>query len=400
MKRKLITLSLFLTALAVGVTNVSAQFNIKFPDIKIKKPEKPDIKDTTKDTTKTTENVKTSKSNFLYPQQRPTNVPILMKDSIYIQARTHDEYWKFPKESNYSSWVPQIRFSQFYNNEKELHYTVEYLNTDGSLWFSEKLESRGRNADETVLYESPSSTEVLDTKSTASAGVFGFKITNADTKEVLYQGKFKVGKYSRANRPEEKNKAGFYTENDWILPFAMLGFHFSGFEIGGFPALVSVWLKGDVSGSELEGRIFYKGRQIASTKTDGGVNSREDRYADSAPAFDSNKMWKHWQFQWNNFLVDNNGTFNRDEYKNAFYADKNPGDYTVKIYLSGTQIRELSFAVGADGRFVAPSWSSQIPMPYYRLILPAKVLGTEKWDTAAWKTDAFYGNPLTGFEIK
>jgi hypothetical protein len=34
-----------------------------------------------------------------------------------------------------------------------------------------------------------------------------------------------------------------------------------------------------------------------------------------------------------------------------------------------------------------------------RLIVPVTVIGDQDgtWDKAAWKTDAFYGNPLTGF---
>ena len=36
-------------------------------------------------------------------------------------------------------------------------------------------------------------------------------------------------------------------------------------------------------------------------------------------------------------------------YPNAFYVDKNPGDYIVKVYRNGVQVRESSFTVGADG---------------------------------------------------
>lgn len=36
-----------------------------------------------------------------------------------------------------------------------------------------------------------------------------------------------------------------------------------------------------------------------------------------------------------------------------------------------------------------------------RIVLPEKVTDTtEKWNATAWKTDAFYGNPLTGFSIQ
>jgi hypothetical protein len=34
-----------------------------------------------------------------------------------------------------------------------------------------------------------------------------------------------------------------------------------------------------------------------------------------------------------------------------------------------------------------------------RVVIPVTVLGTQdgKWDRNAWKTDAFFGNPLAGF---
>lgn len=397
---------------ACGSNTVSAQINIKFPDINIKKPDvnikKPDVnikKPDTKINDTNNNNVtnnKNSRSELIYAPKRATNVPVLLKNSIYVEAISHDEYWKMPNQK-YSSWVPKLRFSHYYNNEKSLNYTVEYFNPDGSAWYNEKLDQSSRRAaDETVLFESPNPYEVLNSKSTAGTGVYTFKITNQDTKEVLYQGKFKVGKYSRANGTAEKNKAGFYVEHDWLLPFGLLGFHHSLDDVGGMMPEVSFWLKGDINTSDLEGRVFYQGKQVASTKDgDGsGVSDYDERMSDMAPAFAPDKRWKRYQFQWNNLRVDNNGSFNREYYPNAHYTDKNPGEYIVKIYRNGTQIRELSFTVGADGRFVIPAYSNQIPLPFYRIILPVKVLGTEKWDAASWKTEAFYGNPITGFEIK
>jgi hypothetical protein len=34
-----------------------------------------------------------------------------------------------------------------------------------------------------------------------------------------------------------------------------------------------------------------------------------------------------------------------------------------------------------------------------RVIFPVQIIGDQdgQWDRAAWKTEAFYGNPLTGF---
>lgn len=344
---------------------------------------------------------KTADRSLVYPPHRPNGTPVLIKNSIYIQAVTHKEYWKMPNQRNYSSWVPKLRFSHFYNNDKRLNYIVEYSNPDGSAWYSERLEQSGTlDAERTVLFQSPSPWGgVIDTKSTAATGIFGFKITNEDTKEVLYQGKFKVGKFGTGYSPQEKNKVDFFVDHDWLMPFGQIGFHHSVSEIGGMPLLVSFWLKGAFEANELEGRIFYQGRQIATTANGGGgVSDYDERRSEFAAAFAPQYMWKRWQFQWNDFLVDNNGTFNRENFPKAFYADKNPGEYTVRIYRGGTQIREMSFTFGSDGKAVAPAYSSQVFMPYYRLVLPAKVIGTaEKWSVNDWKTDAFYGNPVSGF---
>lgn len=348
------------------------------------------------------QSLKTSSDN-IYKNQRPTNVPVLLKNSIYIQARTHNEYWKMPNERGYSSWIPMIKFSQFYNNDKQLNYTVEYFNPDGSLWFTEKLEQEFSAADKTVSFKSPNPYENLRTKSTVGTGVYSFKIINQENKEIIYQGKFKVSKFSIGQRPQEKNKFDFFVEHDWLLPFGMVGFSHEDLEIGGILLEVSVWLKGMVKAEELEGRIFYKGQQINLVQDNIYKNKAidyDERTTEFAAPFAPQNTWKRWLFQWHNFRFDNNGNFRRENYPNAFYADKNPGEYTVKIYRNGTHIRELSFSIGADGKIVVPNYSSQIPLPYYRVILPVKTIGTEKWDSMNWKNDAFYGNPLSGFNIQ
>lgn len=399
----------FLAVTVLGLNVTPAQITIKLPEISIngKKTKNNDPVTNGRIANNTNQNTntqpKTTEGKFVYPPQRPNATPVMLKNTLHIEAITNREYWKMPNQKNYSSWVPRLRFDHFYNNDKSLNYTVEYFNPDGSAWYSEKLEQSGTlSAERCVLFQSPSPWGgVIDTKSTAAVGLFGFKITNDDTKEVLYLGKFKVGKYSTSHDPaREKNKVAFYVDNDWLIPFGQVGFHHAISEIGGMPLLASFWLKGPIEKNELEGRVFFKGQQIFSTNENGGVNSRDERYSDSAPAFAPQNVWKRWEMQWNDFLVDNNGTFNRDNYPKAFYADKNAGEYTVRLYRNGAQIREMTFSVGSDGRIVAPAYSSQIFIPYYRTLFPAKVSGAEKYGVNDWKTDAFYGNPLSGFTVQ
>jgi hypothetical protein len=421
MQRNLLTLIFFVMSLLVGSNSVSAQFKLPIkinkPDIRIDKPDiridKPNNIKTNNDTSKESNNkqnvqIKNVKSNsdHIYTTPRPTGTPLFIKSSLDIKTTVINEYWKMKGQSDFSSWVPKIRFNQYYNNEKPLIYTVDYFSPDGSAWFSETLESQGRNADRTVLYQSPSPFEnnIIHTKSTNGTGVYSFKVTNQETKEVLIQGKFKVGKFSRAYRDSEKNKFDFFVDNDWVMPYATIAFHHSLDEKGAMPPQVSVWLKGDIDRDQLEGRVFYQGRQIASTKDDDGASGAgivEERGSEYMPAFRGDDYLRRWQFVWGNLRFDNNGDFNRDYFPKAHYADKNPGDYTIKIYRNGTQIREFGFTIGADGRMVPPAYSNQVFLPYYGLVLPVKVMGTgEKWNAAAWKTDSFYGNPINGFTIQ
>lgn len=404
MKKNLILAGLLLIVPAVGVQTATAQFNIKIPKINKPKVEKPvEQPNTNSGNSTAATNTKTAGKSVgknIYGNDRPTATPVLLKTSVYVQARVHDEYWKFPNERDYSSWVPMLRFDHFYNNDRQLNYTVEYFNPNGSPWYSEKLEQGTSAADRTVLFQSPSPYgDVFNTKSTNATGVYSFKITDQDTKQTVYQGKFKVNKVSRANRPQEKNKNDFYVEQDWLLPFGMIGFHHSDLEIGGIEPEVSVWLNGIISADELEARLFYKGQQIATTaERGGGASDYDERASQYAAPFAPHTMWKRWLFTWKKFRFDNRGGYNPDNYPNAHYADKNPGEYTVKIYRSGAQIRELNFTVGADGKFVAPAYADQVFLPYHRILLPVKVIGTaEKVNPAAWKTDAFYGNPINGF---
>jgi hypothetical protein len=112
----------------------------------------------------------------------------------------------------------------------------------------------------------------------------------------------------------------------------------------------------------------------------------------------ANSVWKQWQFQFGNFALDNGNSYNREWYAGAHLFDKNPGEYVVKVFRKGVQIREMSFTVGADGRIAVPPYSAQLPMPNHQIFVPVKVTDpAEKYNAAAWKTEAFFGNPVTGF---
>ncbi len=410
MKRSFIFTKVFLMV-AVFSLSAAAQFPLKIPKIKAEKPktEQPKPENNSSTAAPTDRQPKTSNSKQVYDFEPLPAAPVFLKNTVYVQAEMSRTYWKMPKESDYTSWVPKLRFSIYYDWKQPVNYAAEYSHPDGSLWFSEVLESGIRDNERIISFQSSRETfgQMLETKASVATGTYGVKIINKNTNETVFQGKFKVGKFLRPYSERTPNRFAFFVDHDWVLPFAYVGFHFSNFiyqneNVGGFPVVASVWLKGDVQDEELEAQLFYQGKQIA-VKRFGRTDGRfwADRISEFAAIAPEPPVWKLWNFEWENFRFDNGGTFNRENYPNAHYADQNPGEYTVKILRRGAPLRELKFTVLPDGRLDGGDAGKQIFLPYHKILVPAKVTGnTEKWNPAAWKTEAFYGNPLTGISLQ
>lgn len=109
--------------------------------------------------------------------------------------------------------------------------------------------------------------------------------------------------------------------------------------------------------------------------------------------------WELYQFSWPKkaiFIVTDrarNFTANR----NKLYINQMPGEYTVKVFYKGEQVRETKFNI-TDGNFVDNGLAKENRISTDKILLPVKVMGNvDKWNATNWKTEAFYGNPLTTF---
>jgi len=113
---------------------------------------------------------------------------------------------------------------------------------------------------------------------------------------------------------------------------------------------------------------------------------------------DPQGRWGLWSFSFPKVRGFNNGT-DAARYPDVFFLDKNPGDYEIKILRQQKLARSASFSVGADGRIVDNGIAKQNKLGGIRMILPMKIIGDQDgtWDHNAYKTEAFFGNPLTGF---
>jgi hypothetical protein len=412
MMKKIFIFTLAFLVISVCGAGAAAQFPLKIPKIKVEKPKpeqpKPASDSTLPETPGRPAEAKTSVSKQVYGFERVPARPVLLKHTVYVQTEMSRTFWKMPKESDYTSWVPKVRFSIYYDWNTPVNYTAEYSNPDGSVWFSETLEGGNRDNERIISFQSgrATSNQMLETKGSVGTGVYGVKIVNRETNETVFQGKFKTAKFLRPYSERTPNRFAFFVEHDWVLPMAYVGFPFSSFiypneNVGGFPVIVGVWLKGDVNDDELEARLFYRGQQIAVRRfgrTDGRFWA--DRASEFAAIAPEPPVWKLWNFQWENFLFDNGGSFNRENFPNAHYADQNPGEYAVRILRAGTPVRELKFTVLPDGRLDDGGFAAQMFLPYHTIMVPAKVTGNlEKWNAAS-KPEAFYGNSPNGFPLQ
>jgi hypothetical protein len=85
-------------------------------------------------------------------------------------------------------------------------------------------------------------------------------------------------------------------------------------------------------------------------------------------------------------------------YEPRFSVRNNPGNYEVKVLILGHLARSIKFKVSANGSLEGGVDSANT-LGTDRVVVPVQVLGDSggTWDRNAWKTDAFYGNPLAGF---
>ena len=391
---------IFLAALTTFVVlsgicrTASAQFPIKIP--KIGKP-KTEQTPTAPGEAKTGANSDAAKQNQTEYLSDPkaTNTPQFLIETLEIKAHNDNKYWKSPNQNDFTSWYPQVDFDVLYAADApKLRFQAEWFNPDGSLWFSEPLEFKTAENYFPHL-RSPYESKDFDPKGIIAVGAYGLKITDTKTSQTVFQGKFKVLKtLPDANL---KNKNLFYVENDWNLSVGYVGFmkNLTDYRVHTRP-MAFFWFKDIPDTNQLEAELYYNNSRVATTDKGGNVNKEAER---GAECWLKREVCAHSliSFTWDNFVVDNDPNA-RINNPNGFFTNDHAGEYTIKIFLNGDQVREAKFTVDEKGWIARNAFSEQIFLNDHRVAVPVKVLGTtEKWNRTSWKTDAFYGNPLTGF---
>jgi hypothetical protein len=331
--------------------------------------------------------------------------PTIAKDSLLVNAHTLNV---FKKDYDKWSWVPRLAFRVNGPIPSGGQLYADFsIPGGGSIKFD--CQTRETAAGRSFGTECGGS-DIPEEKGTTYTGKVSFKIGMrnelASTDATLFTGKATIAKvHTNEVGPKAKLKFVYYVDEDWNLPIAYV--YLKPNDVTGWKAptfQAAFWLRGE--GNNLQPHLFYKGKEVgkmffkgdevgkASCESDVETEVTQQveetvpqkaKWARVKCDFPSVQAWDK--------TGDKPGMFGE-----IYSFAKNPGDYELKVLWQNHLARSLKFKVGADGKFEG-STASANNLGSDRFIFPVQIIGDQdgKWNKTAYKTEAYYGNPLSGF---
>ena len=333
--------------------------------------------------------------------------PTIMKDWVTFNAFTVNH-----QKGNYDvwTWLPRTEFrvngpiasgSQLYvevgypGAAKWVTYDCDTGETQKGYWW--KVSCGGRdNIDEAkgVTYTGPVN--------------FAIKMRNElqGGDMTLFTGKAKVAKvHSGEAGPKYVNRMVYYVDQDAFLPIGYVWM--TPDDIHGWKRTttnVAFWVRGEAY--KTQPHMFYQGKEIGRQMMD-GVEVGAARCSpeveinpsiSTKPDFPQGAKWRRVKCSFYNVMGKDETGQRYDQ--PPFLTGKNPGEYEFKLLWNNKLARSIKFTVKPGGSF-DNGIATANKLGDDRVIFPVTVIGDQDgmWDKNAWKTDAFYGNPLTGFSV-
>lgn len=331
--------------------------------------------------------------------------PVIAKDSIQLTAFTNNSY-----RGNYDiwSWVPRAEFIVNGPIESGSQLYIEYtIPGSAPVKFDCRTEATQKGY---WMKTGCGGRDIPEAKSATYTGPVNFAIRMrnelAGTDATLFNGKMKVSK-ARSNEtgPKFVNHFVYYVEHDWNLPIGYV--YLTSVAVHGWkrPLLnLAFWVRGDAV--NFEPHLFYKGKEVGKIFSDGqevgkpGCDSEVDNNTthyvnDSLP---QKAKWSRVACTFYNVIGWDKTGEGPGMFGPPHALSENPGDYEFKLLWNNRLARSIKFTVAPGAKFdngigVANKLGTD------RVIVPVQIIGDQdgQWDRTAWKTEGFYGNPLTGF---
>lgn len=340
-------------------------------------------------------------SNGALVQDQPT----IQKDSVQVTAFTFNVY---KGDFNKWSWAPVLEFrvngpiasgSQLYAEfalptGPWVKFDCETNNIEKGYWWKTRCGGRDIPEDKGSLYSGPAS--------------FTIKMRNelAGTDTTLFTGKIKVAKaLSNEHGPKAANQWVYFIDHDWNLPIGYVYLtpnDLQGWDVPDFH--VAFWVRGEAV--RFDPHLFYQGKEVGKKLMDGmevgragcesDIENNTTHYVEDA--FPQKAKWARVKCDFPNIKGADKKGEAKSTYPDAFILASNPGEYEFKLLWNNKLARSIKFTVQPGGKF-DNGIATANKLGSDRVIVPVQIIGDQDgiWNRTAWKTDAFYGNPLNGF---
>lgn len=330
--------------------------------------------------------------------------PTIAKDSIQVTAWTFNVY-----KGNYKiwSWVPRMEYrvngpiesgSQLYAEftlptGAWVKFDCSTDNIQAGYWWKTECGGRAIPEDKGSLYTGPVS--------------FAIKMRNelqgADL--TLFTGKMKVAKaLSNEHGPNAANQFVYFVDHDWNLPIGYVFLTQDDLRGWDRPAFnVAFWVRGE--SIRFDPHLFYQGKEVGKKYHEDlevGKASCQSEVENNPTHYVEDAVPQ--KAKWARVICTFPNIKGRDTTGDSYgfgplhLLGSNPGEYEFKLLWNNRLARSIKFTVAPDGKFDNGIATSN-KLGSDRIIFPVQIIGEQdgQWNRAAWKTEAFYGNPLTGF---
>lgn len=343
--------------------------------------------------------------------------PTIAKDSVQVTAFTFSVY-----RNNYNlwSWVPKIKYRVNGPIPSGSQLYVEFTIPGAGPWL--KIDCETRETQKGYWWETEcGGRQISEDKSSIHTGpvAFAIRLRNelAGGDQTLFSGKMNVAKVrSNEDGPKAANHFVYYVDHDWNLPIGYVFYEPENQWDRDDPRRwakpkfsFALWTRGESSGfpeahlfhdGKEVGKLYYEGREVGTPSC--GTTEVQNNVNQSTTSTSPKLIWQRWKCTFSNVLPWNK-TSDKNEtlFGRLYLFSENSGDYEIKMIYQGHIIRSFKFAVDAEGKLVDNGVATANKLGSDRIIVPVQVLGDldGPWDQMAWKTGAFYGNPLTGFKL-
>ncbi len=333
--------------------------------------------------------------------------PTIAKDWVQVNAFTNSSYHK-----NYDiwSWVPRIKFRVNGPIASGSQLYVEFATPGTGPWV--KFDCKTGAIEKDHWWDSDcGGPDVPEEKGVTYVGPVNFSIKMKNelsgTNATLFTGKAKVAKsHSNLVGPHYVNSWVYYVDHDWALPIGYVFYERDEIRGWNYPLFAfAVAVRGEAA-PLLEPHLFHEGKEVGRTIWRGeevgkpGCGSSEMEVTTTHITSPSHFWWTRWRCEFSGVRAWNKtGGKNEGMFGPMYLMNEHPGDYEVKVLSKGHLVRSFKFAVDAEGKIVDNGIAPSNKLGTDRIIVPVQVLGDVDgvWNRLAWKTEAFYGNPLTGF---